>query len=80
MLGLAAQLMMTVQGLLRLQTTGLSYGQRRYGADGSPLSSCRGDSLFYFIPPSPFTVAGLTVKYSDLLGLLWIASNIGLYL
>jgi archaetidylinositol phosphate synthase len=81
MLGLAAYLMMTVQGLLRLQTTGVF----PLASGGMGLTEVRllfviGNSLFYFVPPLPFTVAGLTAKYSDLLGLLWIASNIALYL
>lgn len=80
MLGLAAYLMMTVQGLLRVQTTGVFH----LASGGMGLTEVRclfviGNTLFYFAPPWPFTFAGLTLRYSDLLGLLWIVSNIALY-
>jgi phosphatidylglycerophosphate synthase len=79
-LGLAAYLMMTVQGLLRAQTTRVF----PLATGGMGLTEVRclfvvGNILFYFAPPWPFTVAGLTLSYSDLLGLLWIVSNIALY-
>ena len=35
---------------------------------------------FYFVPPWLFHIAGMTVAYSDLLGLVWIATSIGLYI
>jgi archaetidylinositol phosphate synthase len=80
MLGFAVYLMMTVQGLLRVQTTGIF----PLATGGMGLTEVRclfviGNSLFFFVPPWPFTVAGLTVKYSDLLGLAWITSNLALY-
>lgn len=80
MLGLAAYLMMTVQGLLRAQTTGIFH----LATGGMGLTEVRclfviGNILFYFVPPWPITVAGLTWKYPDFLGLLWIVSNVGLY-
>lgn len=80
MLGLAAYLMMTVQGLLRAQVTGVFH----LATGGMGLTEVRclfviGNILFYFARPWPFTVAGLTLRYSDLLGLLWIVSNVGLY-
>jgi archaetidylinositol phosphate synthase len=80
MLGLAAYLMMTVQGLLRAQTTGVF----PLATGGMGLTEVRclfvlGNSLFYFAPPSPFAVGALTVKYSDLLAIVWIASNLSLY-
>ncbi|GEP58635.1 CDP-alcohol phosphatidyltransferase family protein [Reyranella soli] len=80
MLGLATYLMMTVQGLLRVQATGVFH----LATGGMGLTEVRclfviGNVLFYFLPPWPFQAAGLVVSYPDLFGLMWIATNIGLY-
>jgi hypothetical protein len=72
--------MMTVQGLLRVQATGVFH----LATGGMGLTEVRclfviGNVLFYFLPPWPFQAAGLVVSYPDLFGLMWIATNIGLY-
>jgi archaetidylinositol phosphate synthase len=80
MLGFATYLMMTVQSLLRMKATGVFH----LATGGMGLTEVRclfllANALFYFVPPWPFQVAGTTVAYPDLFGLVWIATNIGLY-
>jgi archaetidylinositol phosphate synthase len=80
MLGFATYLMMTVQSLLRAQVT----GQFHLATGGMGLTEVRcllllANAAFYFVKPWPFQLAGLSVTYADLLGLMWIAVNIGLY-
>lgn len=79
--GLATYLMMTALSLLRAQTTGVF----ALATQGVGLTEVRclfllGNALFFFFPPRPFPLAGLTVTYADLFGLLWIAINLALYL
>ena len=80
MLGLAAYLMMTVQSLLRAQATGVFH----LATGGMGLTEVRclfvvANALFYFVPPWPFPVLGMTLTYADFLGLGWIVTNVGLY-
>ena len=79
-LGLATYLMMTVQSLLRAQATGVFH----LATGGMGLTEVRclfviGNSLFYFVPPWPLHVKGTVMSYPDLFGLVWIGTNIGLY-
>ena len=80
MLGFATYLMMTVQSLLRMKATGVFH----LATGGMGLTEVRclfliANALFFFVPPWPFQAAGMAVTYADLFGLLWIATNIGLY-
>jgi phosphatidylglycerophosphate synthase len=81
MLAFATYLMMTVQSLLRVHATGLFH----LATGGMGLTEVRcllfvANGAFYFVKPWPFQLAGLSVTYADLLGLVWIVVNIGLYL
>lgn len=79
-LGLAAYLMMTVQSLLRAEVTRVFH----LATAGMGLTEVRclflvANTVFYFIPPKPFEMAGITATYADFFGVLWIAVNVGLY-
>lgn len=79
-IGLAVYLMMTVQGLLRTAVTRVF----RLAAGGMGLTEIRCmfvalNCLFYFLPPHPLPMDGMDISYADLLGLAWIAANLGLY-
>jgi len=78
--GFGSYLMMTVQGLLRAQTTGVFH--LATGHIGLTEVRCLfflANAVLYFLPPRPFEIARLTLSYADLLGLLWIVANLGLY-
>jgi archaetidylinositol phosphate synthase len=80
-LGLATYLMMTIQALLRAEVTKVF----RLAAGGVGLTETRVvffvvNGVFYFLPPQPMTLFGIPGTYVDVLGVLWIVSNIGLYL
>lgn len=80
MLGFATYLMMTVQSLLRMNATGTFH----LATAGMGLTEVRclflvANAAFFFVPPWPFEVAGIAIAYPDLFGLIWIATNIGLY-
>ncbi len=80
MLGFATYLMMTVQSLLRMKATGVFH----LATGGMGLTEVRclflvANALFYFVPPWPFEAAGMALAYPDLFGLIWIATNISLY-
>lgn len=36
--------------------------------------------VFYLKPPGPLDIAGTSFGYGDLLGIAWIATDLGLYL
>ena len=79
-LGLAAYLMMTVQSLLRAEVTRVFH----LATGGMGLTEVRclflvANAVFYFIPPRPFEMAGMTVTYADFFGVVWIVVNVGLY-
>lgn len=79
-LGLAAYLMMTAQSLLRAEVSRTFH----LASAGFGLTEVRCLFLalnvaFFLKAPVPFAVAGWTLGYGDLLGLAWIAVNIGLY-
>ena len=79
-LGLATFLMMSVQGLLRAEVTRVFH----LAAAGMGLTEVRclfliANVVFYFIPPQPFDIAGVTATYADFFGVMWIVVNAGLY-
>lgn len=78
--GLATFLMMSAQGLLRAEVTRVFH----LAAGGMGLTEVRclflvANVVFFFIPPKPFDVAGVTVTYADFFGVIWIVVNVGLY-
>lgn len=80
MLGFATYLMMTVQSLLRMNATGTFH----LATAGMGLTEVRclflvANAVFYFVPPWPFQIGETVASYPDLFGLIWIATNIGLY-
>jgi phosphatidylglycerophosphate synthase len=80
LLGLAAYLTMTVQSLLRAEVSRTFH----LASAGFGLTEVRCLFLalniaFFVKAPVPFELAGWTLGYGDLLGLLWIAANLGLY-
>jgi hypothetical protein len=38
------------------------------------------NALLYFLPPHPLPITGVSISYADLLGLVWITANLGVYL
>lgn len=79
-LGLAAYLMMTVQSLLRAEVNRVFH----LATAGMGLTEVRclflvANAVFYFIPPRPFEMAGITATYADFFGVVWIVVNVGLY-
>jgi phosphatidylglycerophosphate synthase len=80
-IGFAVYLMMTVQGLLHTAVTGVF--RLAAGAVGLTEIRCMFamlNILLYFLPPRPLPISGMSISYADLLGLAWIAANLGLYL
>jgi archaetidylinositol phosphate synthase len=81
-IGLAAYLLMSVQSLLRAEVSRVF----ALATGGIGLTEVRClfflvNVAFYLVPPTPFfSLAGMTLGYGDLLGLVWIAVNLGLYL
>lgn len=78
--GLATYLMMTVQSLLRVQTSGIFY----LASAGMGLTEVR--CLFFFaniaflaVPPTSLQLGFFIVGYGDMLGVVWSMVNIGLY-
>jgi archaetidylinositol phosphate synthase len=80
-LGLATFLMMTVQGLLLVEVTRVFH----LAAAGIGLTEVRcaffiANIAFYFSPPRPFEISGIVATYTDVLGVGWIAWNVGMYI
>ena len=78
--GFATYLMMTAQSLLRAEVTGLFH----LATSGMGLTELRclfllANTRFFFLPPRPFAVADTSLSYADLLGLLWIAITVAMY-
>ncbi len=81
MAGLAAYLMMSVQSLLRASVTGVFH----LASGGMGLTEVRclfliGNTIFFLVPPIPVQVGTFSIVYGDLLGAIWILTNLGLYL
>lgn len=80
-LGLAAYLMMTVQSLLRAEVSRVFH----LASAGIGLTEVRCmfifiNIVFYFVPPTPLHFVDLTMHYGDVLGVVWIFVNLGLYI
>jgi phosphatidylglycerophosphate synthase len=81
MAGLATYYMMTALSLLRTAVT----AEFHLASGGIGLTEVRclflvGNTLFLLFPPVPFQIGPATVVYGDLLGLVWVVVNLGLYL
>jgi archaetidylinositol phosphate synthase len=79
--GLAVYLMMSVQGLLRAEVSRVFH--LATGGIGLTEVRCQFfalNAMFYFLPPSPFQLAGTSTTYAELLGLAWIVATLSLYL
>jgi archaetidylinositol phosphate synthase len=79
-LGLATYLMMSVQSLLRAEVTGVFHlASGRVGLTEVRVMFLAANAVFFLWPPAPLAITGQRVTYADLLGLVWIAANITLY-
>lgn len=79
-IGLATYLMMTAQSLLRAEVSRTFH----LASAGFGLTEVRCLFLvlnvaFYLKPPVPLDIAGASLGYGDMLGIAWIAVNLGLY-
>lgn len=79
-LGLAAYLMMMVHGMLRAAVTRVF----TLATAGIGLTEVRcmfftANVLMFFLPPWPFALGPLTITYTDILGVSWIAFHLGLF-
>lgn len=80
-IALAAYLLMSVQSLLRAEVSRVfSLATGGFGLTEVRCLLFIGNALFFFVPPTPFSLAGLTLGYGDVLGMVWIVVNVGLYL
>ena len=78
--GFAAYLMMTAQSLLRAHSTGVFH----LATGGMGLTEVRclflvANAVLYFVPPRPFQIGSTTFAYPDPFGIVWILTNIVLY-
>jgi len=78
--GFAAYLMMTAQSLLRAHATGIFH----LATGGMGLTEVRclflvANAVFYFVPPWPFRIGSATFAYPDLFGIVWVLTNVVLY-
>jgi len=79
-MGFATFLMMGMQGLLRAEVRRVFH----LASGGIGLTEIRclffiANALFYFWPPRPMAVGPLSISYADVLGIVWIATNLALY-
>lgn len=79
-IGLATYLMMTAQSLLRAEVSRTFH----LASAGFGLTEVRCLFLalnvaFYLKPPVPLDIAGTRLGYGDMLGIVWIAANLGLF-
>jgi len=79
--GFAAYLMMTVQSLLRAQTSGVF----ALATGGMGLTEVRclfivANIAFFVIPPRPLAIGSVMLSYADAFGIVWIVVNVALYL
>lgn len=80
-IGLATYLLMSVQSMLRATVSRVF----PLATGGFGLTEVRclffvANIAFFFIPPVPFALGGVTLVYGDVLGVVWIVINLGLYL
>jgi phosphatidylglycerophosphate synthase len=79
-MGFATFLMMGMQGLLRAEVRRVFH----LASGGIGLTEIRclffvANALFYFLPPHPIGGGSLAITYADILGIVWIATNLALY-
>lgn len=72
--------MMTAQSLLRAHATGVFH----LATGGMGLTEVRclflvANAVLYFVPPWPFQIGSTTFAYPDLFGIIWVLTNIVLY-
>lgn len=80
-IGLAAYLLMSVQSLLRAEVSRVfSLATGGFGLTEVRCLFFAANIAFYLLPPTPFAIGGLTLGYGDVLGMVWIVVNLGLYL
>ncbi len=78
---LVAFYMMTVQGLLRAEVTRVfNLASGGFGLTEVRCQLLAMNLIFYFVPPTPFMLGGLTLTYADILGVIWLTMNLTLYL
>jgi archaetidylinositol phosphate synthase len=79
-LGLATYLMMSVQSLLRAEVTGVFHlACGRVGLTEVRVMFLLANAVFYLWPPVALAIGRQSATYADLLGLVWIAANIMMY-
>jgi len=79
-LGLATYLMMSVQSLLRAEVTRVFHlSSGLFGLTEVRVMFLFANGMFYLWPPVPVMLVEQRASYADLLGLIWIVTNITLY-
>ena len=79
-IGLATYLMMTAQSLLRAEVSRTFHlASAGFGLTEVRCLFLAMNAAFYLKPPQPLDVAGMIMGYGDMLGILWIIVNLGLY-
>ncbi|WP_422014694.1 CDP-alcohol phosphatidyltransferase family protein [Reyranella sp.] len=79
-IGLATYLMMTAQSLLRAEVSRTFHlASAGFGLTEVRCLLLAMNAAFYLKPPQRFDLAGLNVGYGDILGIVWIMVNLGLY-
>lgn len=80
-IGLATYLMMTAQSLLRVEVARTFHlASAVFGLTEVRCLFLALNVAFYLKPPVPLDIAGASFGCGDLLGVAWIAANLGLYL
>lgn len=79
-IGLATYLMMTAQSLLRVEVARTFHlASAGFGLTEVRCLFLAVNIAFYLKPPAPLGIAGTSLGYGDVLGIVWIAVNLGLY-
>jgi archaetidylinositol phosphate synthase len=79
-IGLATYLMMTAQSLLRAEVSRTFHlASAGFGLTEVRCLFLAMNAAFYLKPPQPLDIAGMIMGYGDMLGILWIIVNLGLY-
>mgnify|MGYP001807094454 CR=1 FL=1 len=79
-IGLATYFMMTAQSLLRAELSRtFQLASAGFGLTEVRCLLLAVNVTFYFKPPELFSLAGVSLGYGDVLGIIWIIVNLGLY-